>query len=157
MNKKNIFIFLSSFLIYSCGFQPMFKDLEDANFNIKKINYFGKNEIGYLIKNHLNIEEKNDNKGLIVNLSFSEKISPLTKNVSGITTEENIEVMININITDNQKNNLLNDSISASKRLSVSSNIGSDDEARRVERNNLIINLAQKIKFKLQLIAKKYQ
>ena len=55
----------------------------------------------------------------------------------------------------NDKNvNLLTDNVSASRKLPISNNLSSDQETRRIEKNNLMQNLTQKIKFKLQLISR---
>lgn len=156
MNKKIVYFIICLFL-YSCGFQPMLKNFDISNLNIKQINYSGKKEIEYLIKNYLNIKETNNEKGISVNLSFLEKNEFITKNSSGVTTEENLTIIIDINVIDSMQNILLQDQISASKRLNVSNNLSSDEEARRIERDNLIFNLSQKIKFKLQVALKNYK
>ena len=156
MNRKIVY-FIICFFLYSCGFQPMLKNFDISNLNIKQINYSGKKEIEYLITNYLNIRETNNKKGISVNLAFIEKNESITKNSSGITTEENLTIVIDIKVIDDMENILLQDQISASKRLNVSNNLSSDEEARRIERNNLIFNLSQKIKFKLQTALKNYK
>ena len=156
MNRKIVY-FIICFFLYSCGFQPMLKNFDISNLNIKQINYSGKKEIEYLITNYLNIRETNNKKGISVNLSFIEKNESITKNSSGITTEENLTIVIDIKVIDDMENILFQDQISASKRLNVSNNLSSDEEARRIERNNLIFNLSQKIKFKLQTALKNYK
>ena len=70
MNKKIISIIICLFF-YSCGFQPMLKNYDISKLNIKKINYSGKNDLNYLLKNFLNLEEKNNNNGIVINLSIS--------------------------------------------------------------------------------------
>ena len=74
-------------------------------------------------------------------------------NTAGITTEQDLVITINIDIKDKNNINLLNDSISESKRLTVSSNMGTDEEIKKIERDSIIRNLAQKTKFQIQLIA----
>ena len=141
-------------VLFSCGFTPMLKDFDSSNLNIQKVNYTGNNNLVYLAKNYLNLEEKKGAKGLIVNFVISESSTPTAQNTSGIVIEEQITLNININVLNNKNVNLLTDSVSASKKLPISNNLSSDQEKRRIEKNNLMQNLTQKIKFKLQLISR---
>jgi hypothetical protein len=151
---KKIVICCIFVLLSACGFTPMLKDFDSSNLNIQKVNYTGNNNLIYLAKNYLNLEEKKETKGLIVNLVISESSTSTAQNTSGIVTEEQITLSITINVLNNKNVNLLTDSVSASRKLPISNNLSSDQETRRVERNNLMQNLTQKIKFKLQLISK---
>ena len=152
MNKK---IFLSLVLVFltGCGFTPMLKDFDVSKLNVQKITYSGKNDLTYLLKSSLNINETSSPRGMIVDISITESISADTKNSSGVTTEENLIITIAIKIVDSKGNALLSDSDSSNRRLSVTNNLSSDEETRRIERNNLMRNLSQKIKFRLQMVA----
>lgn len=152
MIKKITLIILGLFL-YSCGFTPMLKNFDLSKINVEEIKYSGPNSMTYLLKNYLDINEKKGSQGLIINLSISENTSSATKNTAGITTEQDLVITINIDIKDKNNINLLNDSISESKRLTVSSNMGNDEEIKKIERDSIIRNLAQKTKFQIQLIA----
>jgi|TARA_B110000503_G_C6970523_1_gene338989 outer membrane lipopolysaccharide assembly protein LptE/RlpB len=156
MNKK-IFLLLTLVLLAGCGFQPVLKNYDMSKINIQKINYSAKNDLAYQVKNNLNIKETNDAKGLTINISISESRSPITKNAAGIVIEEDLLITINLDVLDNKAKNLLSDSFIASKKLKVTDNLSLDEEIRRIEKNNLISNLSQKIKFKLQIIAKQSQ
>ena len=151
---KKIVICCIFVLLSACGFTPMLKDFDSSNLNIQKVNYTGNNNLIYLAKNYLNLEEKKETKGLIVNLVISESSTSTAQNTSGIVTEEQITLSITINVLNNKNVNLLTDSVSASRKLPISNNLSSDQETRRIERDNLMQNLTQKIKFKLQLISK---
>ena len=155
MNKK-IFLFLTLVLLAGCGFTPMLKGFDVSRLNIQAIKYSGNNELIYLIKTYLNINE-NNNQGLIVQISISETSSSSMKNSSGVTTEENFMVNANINVSNNKQENLLSDTVSASKRVAISNNLNADEETKKIQRNNLTRDLAQKIKFKLVMIAKQTQ
>ena len=155
MNKK-IFLFLTLVLLAGCGFTPMLKDFDVSRLNIQAIKYSGNNELIYLIKTYLNINE-NNNQGLIMQISISETSSSSMKNSSGVTTEENFMVNANINVSNNKQENLLSDTVSASKRVAISNNLNADEETKKIQRNNLTRDLAQKIKFKLMMIAKQTQ
>jgi len=132
----------------------MLKNFDTSNLNIQKVNYTGNNNLIYLDKNYLNLKEKKGTKGLVVNFAISESSTSTAQNTSGIDTEEQITLNIIINVLDNKNSNLLTDSISTSRKLPISNNLSSNQETRRIERNNLMQNLTQKIKFKLQLISK---
>lgn len=152
MNKKITLIVLS-IVLYSCGYTPMLKNFDLSQINVEEIKYSGSNSMIYLLKNYLNINEKKGSQGIFVNLSISENTSSATKNTSGITTEQDLVITINIDIKDKNNINLLNDTISENKRLTVSSNMSADEEIKKIERDNIIRNLAQKTKFQIQLIA----
>ena len=149
MNKKITLIIICLFF-YSCGFQPMLKNYDVSKINIKKINYSGKNDLNYILKNFLNLEEKNKGEGLVVNLNVEETISTATKNTSGITTEEDLTILITINIKNEKNIDLLLDSITETKRLTVTNNLNTDEQTRNIAKNNLIEILSQKIKFRIQ-------
>ena len=151
---KKIVICCIFVLLSACGFTPMLKDFDSSNLNIQEVNYTGNNNLIYLAKNYLNLEEKKVAKGLVVNFVISESSTSTAQNTSGTATEEQITLSITINVLNNKNVNLLTDNVSASRKLPISNNLSSDQETRRIERNNLMQNLTQKIKFKLQLISK---
>ena len=150
---KKIFIIILGLSFYSCGFKPVLKSFNISALNIEEIKYSGPNEMTYMLKNLLNLNEKAGSKGVFVNLSITEETLSVTKNSSGITTEQDLIITININISDNKKNNLLKDYLSERRRLIVSNNMASDEEIKKIEKNNIIRSLAQKTKFKIQLAA----
>jgi len=151
---KKVIICSILVVLSSCGFTPMLKDFDSSNLNIQKVNYVGNSNLIYLAKNYLNLEEKKVAKGLVVNFVISESSTSTAQNTSGTATEEQITLSITINVLNNKNVNLLTDNVSASRKLPISNNLSSDQEKRRIERNNLMQNLTQKIKFKLQLISK---
>lgn len=152
--KNKIIIILLSVFLNSCGFQSLYKDFNLTDLNIKKINYVGKNELNYLVKNFLNLNETNNAKGITINFTTSESLISTNKNASGITIEEQLTISISISINDADNINLLEDTFTQSKKLVVTNNLNTDEEKRRIEKSNLIKNLAQKIKFKIQLAIK---
>ena len=154
MIKKIIISFLFIFIV-SCGFQPMLKDFDISSLVIKQINYTGKNEFNYMLQNNLNLNQKPNSEGFIVNLATSESISSVTKDTAGITTEEQITISIGLNVLDHMQNTLLTDTVSESSRLQVTSNLGTDDTTKNIVRQKIITNLAQKIKFKLMILSKR--
>ena len=154
MIKKILISFLFIFIV-SCGFQPMLKDFDISSLVIKQTNYTGKNEFNYMLQNNLNLNQKPNSEGFIVNLATSESISSVTKDTAGITTEEQITISIGLNVQDHMQNTLLTDTVSESSRLQVTSNLGTDDTTKNIVRQKIITNLAQKIKFKLMILSKR--
>ena len=151
---KKIVIYCIFVLLSACGFTPMLKDFDSSDLNIQKVNYTGNNNLIYLAKNYLNLEETKNREGLIVSFVISESSTSTAQNTSGIVTEEQIALNISINVLNDKNTNLLTDNVSASRKLPISNNLSSDQETRRIEKDNLMQNLTQKIKFKLQLISK---
>jgi hypothetical protein len=156
MNKKVILSLVFTLLI-GCGFTPMLKDFDLSKINVQKIEYSGKNELIYLLKTYINLEEKESSEGIIAKLNVLETITKSTKNASGIAVEENLILTIKIKILSSKNRILLDDSLSGTKRISITSNLSVDEETKRNERKNLLQGLSQKIKFKLQLIGKRQQ
>ena len=154
MIKKILISFLFIFIV-SCGFQPMLKDFDASSLVIKQINYTGKNEFNYMLQSTLKLNEKSSSEGLILNLATLESISSVSKDTAGITTEEQITISIGLNVQDHMQNTLLTDTVSESSRLQVTSNLGTDDTTKNIVRQKIIINLAQKIKFKLMILSKR--
>ena len=150
MIKKILISFLFIFIV-SCGFQPMLKDFDVSSLVIKQINYIGKNEFNYMLQNNLNLNQKPNSEGFIVNLATSESISSVTKDTAGITTEEQITISVGLNVQDHMQNTLLTDTVSESSRLQVTSNLGTDDTTKNIVRQKIITNLAQKIKMITQI------
>jgi hypothetical protein len=151
---KKVIICSILVVLSSCGFTPMLKDFDSSNLNIQKVNYAGNNNLIYLAKNYLNLEEKKGTKGLVVNFEISESSTTTAQNTSGIVTEEQITLNIILNVLNDKNVNLLTDSVSAYRKLPISNNLSSDQETRRIEKNSLMKNLTQKIKFKLLLISR---
>jgi len=154
MNKKIAFFIIYLFL-QSCGFQPLLKDYDISNINFKKINYTGENSIVYLLKNNLNISENLDNNDLTSDIFISESITDINKNASGIVTEQELKLNVTIKVFNKNNQNILNENILGTRRISITNNPSSDDEVKKQEKNNIIRELAQKIKFKFYLISSK--
>ena len=151
---KKIVIHTIFILVVSCGFQPMLKDFDISNLKIKKISYVSENnELNYILQNNLNLNAKPNSNGLIINLSIFENISSITKNTAGISTEEELKILIKLNVKDHKLNNLLNETLSEVNRLQITNNLGTDDTTKNNVRKKTINNLGQKIKFKLMILA----
>ena len=151
---KKIVIHAIFILVVSCGFQPMLKDFDISNLKIKKISYVSENnELNYILQNNLNLNAKPNSNGLIINLSIFENISSITKNTAGISTEEELKILIKLNVKDHKLNNLLNETLSEVNRLQITNNLGTDDTTKNNVRKKTINNLGQKIKFKLMILA----
>ena len=144
-----IFIF-----IVSCGFQPMLKEIDNTNIQIKKIDFIGKNEINYQIKNILGLLEKPNSNGLLITISTEENTTVVNKNNSRVPTEEKLTISTKLIITDNEKNDLLTERISESARFQLSNNAVDDEAEKNNILNNLINIISQKIKFKLLVLSK---
>ena len=152
MIKKILISFLFIFIV-SCGFQPMLKNIELNSIIVKKINYIGKNELTYLLASNLNLEEKFNSNGYILNLKISENTISAIKNSAGITTHEDYTILVSINVKDNLLKDLINDSLSETKRLVITNNLGTDETTKMNERSKIIFNLSQKLKFKLMILS----
>ena len=108
MLKKFILIIISSLLIYSCEYTPIYSEKNIKNFYIEKINFKGDNNINILLKNNLKryLKTKNGKEYKIESSSTYSKISQ-SKNKSGNTTYYQLKLEVDFEITTlNKKENL---------------------------------------------------
>lgn len=109
MLKKFILIIISSLLIYSCEYTPIYSEKNIKNFYIEKINFKGDNNINILLKNNLKryFKIKEGKKYKIESSSKYSKISQ-SKNKAGNTTYYQLSLEVNFEITTlNKKENLI--------------------------------------------------
>ena len=148
--KKTFYIFFI-LLLSSCGFSPMLKDVDLNDIKINNIDFTGSSGLTYYLKSNLNIPiQKTLENSYNLKLNISESSSSVTKNTAGITTEEEVTVTINFQVFD-QKNNLItSESLSDGRVVSVTNNVSTDDEVKRIERENIITNLIQQLTFAIR-------
>ena len=148
--KKTFYIFFV-LLLSSCGFSPMLKNVDLNDIKINKIDFAGSSGLTYYLKSNLNIPvQKTLENSYNLKLDIGENSSSVTKNTAGITTEEEVTIIINFQIFD-QKNNLIGgESLSDSRVISVTNNVSTDDEVKRIEKENIITNLIQQLTFAIR-------
>jgi len=146
---KKILIFFLFFQITGCGFAPMLKNFDVSKIKIEKINFSGKNELQYYLQSFLDIDETKNSKGYLISLNIDETIVTTSNNRSGNATEENLTIIIKLEVRDFNNDLILIDQLSESRRISITSNLSENNSVKKIERENLIKNLSQKIKFKL--------
>ena len=138
-------------LFTSCGFTPILKEVDISNVKIKSISYSGPSELTYYLKSNLNINtSRAHNNGFTINMSISEITSSYTKDTAGITTEEEVKVTISFNILDKNNKKIGGDIVSGSRIISVTNNVSTDDEVKRIEKENIITNLIQQLTFSIR-------
>ena len=147
-NVKQLYIFICLFFLASCGFSPMLKNVDLNDIKINKIDYSGPSGLTYYLKSNLNMPI---NKGLreaySLKINIGEGSSSVTKNTAGITTEEEVTVTINFQIFDSKGEQIGGESLSDGRVVSVTNNVSTDDEVKRIEKENIITNLIQQLTF----------
>jgi len=145
---KKIFYIFFILLLSSCGFSPMLKDVDLNDIKINNIDFSGPSGLTYYLKSNLNLPvQKTLENSYNLKLDISESSSSVTKNTAGITTEEEVTVTIVFQVFD-QKNNLIgSESLSDGRVVSVTNNVSTDDEVKRIEKENIITNLIQQLTF----------
>ena len=148
---KKIFYIFFILLLSSCGFSPMLKDVDLNDIKINNIDFAGPSGLTYYLKSNLNLPvQKTLENSYNLKLDISESSSSVTKNTAGITTEEEVTIIINFQIFD-QKNKLIgSESLSDSRVISVTNNVSTDDEVKRIEKENIITNLIQQLTFAIR-------
>ena len=145
---KQFYLFITLLFFTSCGFSPILKNVDLSDIKINKIDYSGPSELTYYLKNNLNMPV---NKALkdayFLKINIEESAASVTKNTAGITTEEEVTVTINFQIFDNKGKQIGGDSLSDGRVISVTNNVSTDDEVRRIEKENIITSLIQQLTF----------
>jgi LPS-assembly lipoprotein len=148
--KKTFYIFYV-LLLTSCGFSPILKNVDLSSVKINKIDFEGPSGLTYYLKSNLNIPvEQNLKNAYSLKLNINESSSSVTKDTAGITTEERVSVTINFQIFDKENKLIGSESLSDSRVISVTNNVSTDDEVKRIEKENIITNLIQQLTFAIQ-------
>jgi len=148
--KKTFYIFFV-LLLTSCGFSPILKNVDLSGVKINKIDFEGPSGLTYYLKSNLNIPvEQNLKNAYSLKLNINESSSSVTKDTAGITTEERVSVTINFQIFDKENKLIGSESLSDSRVISVTNNVSTDDEVKRIEKENIITNLIQQLTFAIR-------
>ena len=148
--KKTFYIFFV-LLLTSCGFSPILKNVDLSSVKINKIDFEGPSGLTYYLKSNLNIPvEQNLKNAYSLKLNINESSSSVTKDTAGITTEERVSVTINFQIFDKENKLIGSESVSDSRVISVTNNVSTDDEVKRIEKENIITNLIQQLTFAIR-------
>ena len=145
---KQFYLFITLLFFTSCGFSPMLKNVDLSDIKINKIDYSGPSGLTYYLKSNLNMPiNKTLKDAYSLKINIGESATSVTKNTAGITTEEKVTVTINFQIFDNKGKQIGGESLSDGRVVSVTNNISTDDEAKRIEKENIITNLIQQLTF----------
>jgi len=145
---KQFYIFITLLFLTSCGFSPMLKNVDLSDIKINKIDYSGPSELTYYLKSNLNMPiNKALKDAYSLKINIGESSASVTKNTAGITTEEEVTVTINFQIVDNKGKQIGGESLSDGRVVSVTNNVSTDDEVKRIEKENIITNLIQQLTF----------
>ena len=105
----------------------------------------------YALRSNLNIPiNKTAADAYIVNIKIQEGASSVTKDKAGITTREEITIEISFEILDKKNTIVAKESIKDSKTVSITNNISTDAEIKRIEKENIITNLIQQLTFAIR-------
>ena len=81
---------------------------------------------------------------------MQEGATSVTKDTAGVTTREEITITIALEIFNENKTLIGKESLSGNKRVSITNNISTDAESRRIEKENIITNLVQELTFAIR-------
>lgn len=157
---KNIFkILFTSVLLFSCGFTPILKNLDNSEIIISKITVNGdnSNDLVFLLKNYLSIKEKPDSNGIRVSFNVTEATESTKRDSAGVTTKEELKLSVIMIVTDKQNNLINKETFNENKEITVTSNPEIDNQNKDSERKNILRNLSRSVKFKLFIISKNYR
>ena len=148
---KQFYIFITLLFLTSCGFSPMLKNVDLSDIKINKIDYSGPGGLTYYLKSNLNMPiNKASKDAYSLKINIGESAASVTKNTAGITTEEEITVTINFQIFDNKGKQIGGESLSDGRVISITNNVSTDDEVKRIEKENIITNLIQQLTFAIR-------
>lgn len=141
MIKKFSFICFILIFLNNCGYTPIYSK-KNQNFNINKINTFGKKNANRILSNKLKIYKNNPDANKSFNILINSKSSKTTisKDKKGNPTQFSMTLNIDIEITDNF-NNKIKKSFSENSTYDNSEN---KFDLRKYE-DSLIKNMSEKI------------
>ena len=148
---KQFYIFIILLFLTSCGFSPILKNVDLSDVKINKIDYTGPSGLTYYLKSNLNMPiNKTLKDAYFLKININESATSITKNTAGITTEEKVSITINFEIYDSKGKQVGRESLSAGRVVSITNNISTDDEVKRIEKENIITNLIQQLTFSVR-------
>ena len=104
MLRKIVIIIISSFLLYSCDYKPIYSNKSNINFSIEEINFIGNPEINNLINRKLKKYQKtNSIRKFNIDVNSVYKKLPQSKDLTGKTTDYKIIIEVTFEINDNKK------------------------------------------------------
>ena len=106
MIKKLFLISLLFLTTLSCGFKPIF--INQSEYLIKINESVGDNKLNYFIKNELN-RYSNPGSNEIIDIKINSNYSKnsITKDLTGNTTEYQLEVAVKFEVTRNNKTSII--------------------------------------------------
>lgn len=145
---KQFYLFITLLFFTSCGFSPMLKNVDLSDIKINKIDYSGPSRLSYYLKSNLNMPiNKTLEDAYSLKININENATSVTKNTAGITTEEEITIIIDFQIYNSKGKQIGAESLNSGRVVSVTNNISTDDEAKRIEKENIITDLIQQLTF----------
>ena len=148
---KQFYLFVALISFTSCGFSPMLKNVDLSDIKINKIDYSGPSGLTYYLKSNLNIPiNKALEDAYSLKINIGESAASVTKNTAGITTEEEITIVINLQIYNSKGKQIGGESLNSGRVVSITNNISTDDEVKRIEKENIIIDLIQQLTFAIR-------
>ena len=85
---KNLILILFLFFIYGCGYTPVYKNLEESNFQINLTEMLGDRDMNNLIKNQIDLySNKNSVNKYNISVDTKYKRETLTKNSAGVISD----------------------------------------------------------------------
>ena len=104
MLRKIVIFIISSFLLYSCDYKPIYSNKSNINFSIEEINFIGNPEINNLINRKLKKYQKtNSIRKFNIDVNSVYKKLPQSKDLTGKTTDYKIIIEVTFEINDNKK------------------------------------------------------
>ena len=148
---KQFYLFITLLFFTSCGFSPMLKNVDLSDIKINKIDYSGPSGLTYYLKSNLNIPiNKALEDAYSLKINIGESAASVTKNTAGITTEEEITIVINLQIYNSKGKQIGGESLNSGRVVSITNNISTDHEVKRIEKENIIIDLIQQLTFAIR-------
>ena len=147
---KTLSIILLTFILYGCGYTPMFSSNSQTRINVEELIITGDRELNNFIKEKIDrFDDKSSNKKVSITVSTSYSKESQTKDKSGNTTQYKLNANVNFIIKTEKSTKEINLSESSSMN-----NFSDEFEQKNYERstkdqfssifiNQLIISLSR--------------
>jgi hypothetical protein len=151
-NKKILFIILFPLLFASCGYEPMFKNVDNLDFIITVKNFSGDEDINKSIKSNLTRYSINQDSIKNYNINFNSNYKKITisKDTKGNATGYEIQINVKFTISSGEFEKEFN--YSESFNMESIADILEEQDYEKSIKNSLVNIIVKKLIIQLSQI-----
>ena len=141
-------------ILTNCGFSPIYTgDIKPIT--LFKLEISGDKNLSFDLENKLNfIKNEGSGNSYFFKAQIFDSSDPTLVDSRGIATEENISLTVSYQFLNKDGTAVYQDSITKTKRVSVTDNIANNNLVKNNEKKLLLDSIVQNIQFKTKVVFK---